>query len=174
MRRIPAQIRRIRAGKPSRGVTTPVSLVYLPVSLTGPGPSGSAEPARLCRGCSRPSRRPPGRAASSFIPPLRRRNNGRSFTSIRNTRASWRSYVRLTDSTYIRCCTYEDAAPILTIQDGPAEITITNPGRGEVTEEDVRFGRLLAEAVARYAAELEKHAANRTMAADPDSAGRAA
>ena len=96
MRRIPAQIRRIRAGKPSRGVTTPVSLVYLPVSLTGPGPSGSAEPARLCRGCSHPSRRPPGRAASSFIPPLRRRNNGRSFTSIRNTRASWRSYGRLT------------------------------------------------------------------------------
>ncbi len=82
MRRIPAQIRRIRAGKPSRGVTTPVSLVYLPVSLTGPGPSGSAEPARLCRGCSHPSRRPPGRAASSFIPPLRRRNNGRSFTKI--------------------------------------------------------------------------------------------
>ncbi len=96
MRRIPAQIRRIRAGKPSRGVTTPVSLVYLPVSLTGPGPSGSAEPARLCRGCSRPSRRPPGRAASSFIPPLRRRHNGRSFTSIRNTRASWRSYDRPT------------------------------------------------------------------------------
>ena len=96
MRRIPAQIRRIRAGKPSRGVTTPVSLVYLPVSLTGPGPSGSAEPARLCRGCSRPSRRPPGRAASSFIPPLRRRHNGRSFTSIRNTRASWRSYGRPT------------------------------------------------------------------------------
>jgi len=98
MRRIPAQIRRIRAGKPSRGVTTPVSLVYLPVSLTGPGPSGSAEPARLCRGCSHPSRRPPARAASSFIPPLRRRNNGRSFTSIRNTRASWRSCGRPTSA----------------------------------------------------------------------------
>ena len=88
--------------------------------------------------------------------------------------AKVQSYVRLTDSTYIRCCTYEDAAPILTIQDGPAEITITNPGRGEVTEEDVRLGRLLAEAVARYAAELEKHAANRATAADPDSAGQAA
>jgi len=73
-----------------------VSLVYLPVSLTAPAPSGSAEPARLCRGCSHPSRRPPGRAASSFIPPLRRRNNGWSFTSIRNTSASWRSYDRPT------------------------------------------------------------------------------
>src|SRR5436305_11861314 len=32
-----------RAGTSSRGVTTPVSLVYLPVSLTAPGPSGSPE-----------------------------------------------------------------------------------------------------------------------------------
>jgi len=51
--------------------------------------------------------------------------------------ATVQSYVRLTSSTYIRCCTYEDAAPILTVQDGAADITITNPGRGEVTEEDV-------------------------------------
>src|SRR5271166_2900893 len=85
-----------RAGIRSRGVTKPISHVYLPVSLTAPAPSGSAEPTRLCRGCSHPSRRPPGRAASSFIPPLRRRNNGWSFTSIRNTSASWRSYDRPT------------------------------------------------------------------------------
>jgi hypothetical protein len=87
------------------------------------------------------------------------------------------SYVRLTASTHIRCCTYDDAAPIVTIQDGAAEITITNPGKGEVTEEDVAFGRLLAEAVARYAAELDKLAArNRAPAAgpDPDCAGQAA
>ena len=85
------------------------------------------------------------------------------------------SYLRLTASTYIRCCTYADAAPILTIQDGPAEITITNPGRGEVTGEDVRFGRLLAEAVTRYAAELERLAAkDTTTTADPGESGRAA
>jgi hypothetical protein len=86
------------------------------------------------------------------------------------------SYVRLTASTFIRCCTYPDAAPILTIQDGAADITITSPGRGEVTEDDVRFGRLLAEAVTRYAAELERLAARdcTAAAADPDSAGRAA
>lgn len=69
------------------------------------------------------------------------------------------SYVRLTGSTWIQCCTYDDHAPILTIQDGPAEITVTNPGKGEVTEEDVRLGQLLAEAAARYAAELERLAA---------------
>jgi hypothetical protein len=85
------------------------------------------------------------------------------------------SYVRLTASTYIHCSTYEDAAPILTIQDGPAEITITNPGRGEVSEDDVRFGRLLAEAVNRYAAELEKHVAtDPATAAGPGESGRAA
>jgi hypothetical protein len=86
------------------------------------------------------------------------------------------SYVRLTASTWIRCCTYDDAAPILTINDGPAEITITNPGRGEVTEEDVRFGRQLAEAATRYAAELEKHAAKSDAATanGDESAGQAA
>jgi hypothetical protein len=90
--------------------------------------------------------------------------------------AKVQSYVRLTASTYIRCCTYDDHAPILTIQDGPAEITITNPGQGEVTEDDVRFGRLLVGAVTLYAAELEKHAPkDSTAAAGTDEpAGRAA
>ena len=69
------------------------------------------------------------------------------------------SYVRLTGQHLIHCCTYDDAAPILTIQDGPADISITVPGRGEVTADDVAFGRLLAEAVARYVAELERLAA---------------
>jgi hypothetical protein len=89
--------------------------------------------------------------------------------------ATVQSYVRLTASTHIQCCTYADAAPILAIRDGAADITITNPGRGEVTEEDVRFGRQLAEAVNRYAAELERLAArNRAPAVDPDPAGQAA
>ena len=88
--------------------------------------------------------------------------------------ATVQSYVRLTGSTFIRCCTYQDAAPILTIQDGPADITITNPGQGEVTEDDVTFGRALAEAVNRYAAELEKLAAKDGAAADPGEPGRAA
>ena len=90
--------------------------------------------------------------------------------------AKVQSYVRLTDSSYIRCCTYDDHAPILTIHDGPAEITITNQGQGEVTEDDVRFGRLLADAVVRYAAELEKHAAKDsvTAAGADESAGQAA
>jgi hypothetical protein len=90
-------------------------------------------------------------------------------------KAMVQSYVRLTASTYIQCCTYEYAAPILAIQDGAADITITNPGQGEVTEDDVRFGRLLAEAVTRYAAELERLAAkDTTTAAEPGEPGQAA
>ena len=89
--------------------------------------------------------------------------------------ATVQSYIRLTASTHVHCCTYDDAAPILSIRDGAADITITNPGRGEVTEEDVRLGRLLAEAVALYAAELEKHIAKDANTADSDEpSGRAA
>ena len=81
--------------------------------------------------------------------------------------ADVQSYVRLTASTHIQCSTYEDAAPILTIHDGQVDIVLTNPGRGEVTEDDVTFGRALAEAVTRYAAELEQLATrNRAAGAD--------
>jgi hypothetical protein len=75
--RKPAHIHRVRAGARSRGVTTTsVSLVDLPVSLTGPDPSGSTEPARLCQGCSHRPRQPPAPAASSFTRPLRRPGDG--------------------------------------------------------------------------------------------------
>jgi hypothetical protein len=87
-----------------------------------------------------------------------------------------KSYLRLTASTHIMCCTYDHAAPILAIHDGQADITITNPGRGEVTADDVTFGRQLAEAVARYVAELERLAAAPSGEPEPgaDSAGQAA
>ena len=89
--------------------------------------------------------------------------------------ATVQSYIRLTASTHIQCSTYDDGAPILSIHDGAADITITNPGKGEVTEDDVRFGRQLADAVTRYAAELDKIAArNRPVSAGPDPAGQAA
>ena len=76
--RKPAHIHRVRAGARSRGVTTTsVSLVDLPpVSLTGPDPSGSTGPPRLCQGCSHRPRQPPVPAASSFTRPLRRPSDG--------------------------------------------------------------------------------------------------
>ena len=72
--RTPAHIYRVRAGQVSRGVTTPVPRVYLSVSLTGPDPSGSPEPTRLCRGCSHLPRRSPDR-----LPPASpHRHDGRA------------------------------------------------------------------------------------------------
>src|SRR5260370_4265843 len=71
----PARINRVRAGPGTKGVTQPISHVYLPVSLTAPAPSGSTGTTRLCRGCSRPRHRPAAQAASSFTPPLRRRGD---------------------------------------------------------------------------------------------------
>ena len=51
----PAQICQVRAGGLLlRGVRSLVSLVHLPVSLAGPGPSDSAGPSRRCRGCLPP------------------------------------------------------------------------------------------------------------------------
>ena len=82
--RDPARIRRVRAGRASRGVTAPVPRVYLPVLLTAPAPSGSPGTTQLCRGCSHLPRRPADQAASSFTPPLRRQGDKRSSTSIRN------------------------------------------------------------------------------------------
>ena len=87
----PAHIHRIRAGARSRGVTTPVSLVDLPVSLTGPGPSGSTGPTRLCRGCSHLPRQPPVPAASSFTRPLRRPSDGGLSPPSEQSSASWRN-----------------------------------------------------------------------------------
>jgi hypothetical protein len=90
--------------------------------------------------------------------------------------ATVKSYVRLTASTWITCCTYDDAAPILAIRDGAADITITNPGTGEVTDDDVAFGRALAQAVTQYAAELETKlaATKRGTAVESDPAGQTA
>ena len=84
--------------------------------------------------------------------------------------AEVQSYVRLTASTHIQCCTYADAAPILSLRDGQVDIVITNPGTGEVTEDDVTFGRL-AEAVNRYTPELEDKLAARVAVADPGESG---
>src|ERR1039457_373607 len=83
-----------RAGG-SRGVATPVPCVYLPVSLTAPGPSGSTGPTRLCRGCSRPHRRPPAQTSSIFTPPLRRQRNGGLAPPSETCSASWRTVRQL-------------------------------------------------------------------------------
>jgi hypothetical protein len=66
-----------------KGRQSLVSRVHLPVSLTGPAPSDSADPSRLCQGCFHPTQRLPSQAAPSFTRPLRRSGRRRSLTSAR-------------------------------------------------------------------------------------------
>ena len=76
----------------------------------------------------------------------------------------------------IQCCVYDDIAPILTVQDAHVDISITIPRSDEVTADDVRVGRLLAEAVGQYVTELEHRmsAGRAGVAAGGDGAGQAA
>jgi hypothetical protein len=55
-----------------KGRQTLISLVHLPVSLTGPASSGSTDASQRCQGCSHPPRHLPDQAAPSFTQPLRR------------------------------------------------------------------------------------------------------
>ena len=85
------------------------------------------------------------------------------------------AFVRLTGQSFIHCCGYDDIAPILAVKDAHVDISITVPGRDQVTADDLTMARLMAQAAGEYLAELEKFAARNTTAAEPDeSAGRAA
>jgi hypothetical protein len=83
------------------------------------------------------------------------------------------AFIRLTGHSYIGCCVYDDIAPILAVKNRHVDISITVPGRDQVTDDDLIMARLLADAAGKYAAELEKFAA-KTTAADPGESGRAA
>ena len=74
-------------------------------------------------------------------------------------------FIRLTGSTLILCCAYEDQAPILAIEDGNVSVSITVPDVHHVTGEDVNRALALADAVARYIAELGERVADEDSAA---------
>jgi hypothetical protein len=59
-------------------------------------------------------------------------------------------------STYVECFTYPGKPPVLVIRDGHVEVIITAPDPGQVSAGDLAWGRSLAEAAARYTAELER------------------
>jgi hypothetical protein len=82
--------------------------------------------------------------------------------------------VRLTGQSRIYCHLYEDAAPILSITDEHVRMSVSVPDPDQVTPDDVTWGRLLADAVARYVAELEKLAIKDHAAAPGEASGRAA
>jgi hypothetical protein len=72
--------------------------------------------------------------------------------------AEVQSAVHLAGSSRISCYIYDDIAPILAIDDAHVKVSVTVPDRDQVTAEDLTRGRLLAEAVSRYVAELERRA----------------
>ena len=75
-------------------------------------------------------------------------------------------FIRLTGSTNIYCCTYDDHAPILAIDDGNVSVSLSVPDIHHVTGQDVNRALALADAVARYAAELGAHVADDDSAAN--------
>jgi hypothetical protein len=74
-------------------------------------------------------------------------------------------FIRLTGNTLIMCCTYDDHAPILAIEDGNVTVSLTVPDVHHVTGEDVNRAMALADAVARYIAELGERVADDDSAA---------
>ena len=60
---------------------------------------------------------------------------------------------------------YDDCAPILAIEDGNVRLSLTVPDTGHVTGQDVNRAVALADAVARYIAELGERVADEDGAA---------
>jgi hypothetical protein len=73
--------------------------------------------------------------------------------------------IRLSTTTFIACHVYDDCAPILAIEDGNVRLSLTVPDTGHVTGQDVNLAMALADAVARYIAELGERVADEDSAA---------
>jgi hypothetical protein len=78
--------------------------------------------------------------------------------------------LRLSGATYIECYTYDNRPPILVINDRHIRVSVAVPDSDRVTAEDLKTGQRLADAAARYAADLER----RMGAPDPAAEGEAA
>jgi hypothetical protein len=73
--------------------------------------------------------------------------------------------IRLSGNTRIHCHVYDDCAPILAIEDGNVRLSLTVPDTARVTGQDVNRAMALADAVARYIAELGGRVADEDSAA---------
>ena len=67
--------------------------------------------------------------------------------------------LRLTGDSWIACHIYTDNPPILSFEDEHVSVSISPAEPTHVTAEDVAQAHRLADALARYIAELETHAA---------------
>jgi hypothetical protein len=78
--------------------------------------------------------------------------------------------LRIGGNTYLRCHTYDDIAPILSVDDHHVQVSITVPDPEHVTAEDLDTARCLAEVVAEYIAGLEARLTAHDTAAAEDAA----
>jgi hypothetical protein len=78
--------------------------------------------------------------------------------------------LRVSDGTFIHCCTYPADAPILSVKDRHVSVTVSVPDRHKVTPGDLDTARRLADAVAAYIGELEARMAAQDLAADEGEA----
>jgi hypothetical protein len=77
--------------------------------------------------------------------------------------------ARLTSFNRIYCHLYDDTAPVVSVTGAHVHMSVSVPDPGRVTAQDVALGRELAEAVARYVAELERLATDSQDPAGPDA-----
>ena len=77
--------------------------------------------------------------------------------------------ARLTSLSGIYCHVYGDAAPVLQVTDAHVRMSISVPDPARVTAQDVALARELAQAAARYVAELERLVTDRQDTPGPDA-----
>ena len=65
--------------------------------------------------------------------------------------------LRLTGDSFIACHIYTDHPPILSVEDEHVSVSISPADPTHVTAEDVAQAHRLADALARYIVELDKH-----------------
>ena len=78
--------------------------------------------------------------------------------------------LRISGGSFIYCHTYSADPPILSVRDRHVSVTVTVPDSGRVTSEDLDTARRLADAVARYIAELEIRIAAQSTATEGEAA----
>jgi hypothetical protein len=74
--------------------------------------------------------------------------------------------LHLSGASWIQCCIYPDATPILSVKDAHVSVAITVPDRAKVTVDDLDTAVHLAEGIADYIAELRRRLAAQDQAAD--------
>jgi hypothetical protein len=78
--------------------------------------------------------------------------------------------LRLTGNSHIQCCLYPDRPAILSITDAHVSVSVSPPDADAVTPADVATAKRLADALARYIADLEHRIPDQAPAADGQAA----